>query len=108
MPLYGLLVDYEYCCGCHTCEVACKQENNFPVGKSGVIVNEIITEVGGRIRIDYIPILTELCNLCGARTAIGELPSCVKHCMAGCKMYGTVAELAKVMEDKPRSVLFSR
>ncbi|RLF04803.1 MAG: oxidoreductase, partial [Thermoprotei archaeon] len=29
MPKYGLLIDYEYCTGCHTCEVACKQEHNL-------------------------------------------------------------------------------
>ena len=22
---YGLLVDYDYCTGCHTCEVACRK-----------------------------------------------------------------------------------
>ena len=22
---YGLLIDYEFCTGCHTCEVACKK-----------------------------------------------------------------------------------
>ncbi|MFC1640021.1 4Fe-4S binding protein [Gemmatimonadota bacterium] len=22
-PEYGLLIDYEYCTGCHACEVAC-------------------------------------------------------------------------------------
>ena len=24
MPKYALLIDYEYCTGCHSCEVACK------------------------------------------------------------------------------------
>jgi len=24
-PEFGLLIDYEYCTGCHTCQVACAQ-----------------------------------------------------------------------------------
>ena len=107
MPQHGLLIEYEYCTGCHTCEVACKQENDLPVGKWGIKLNEIITENEGRLRIDYIPFPTELCNLCAARTARGELPSCVKHCQAACMMYGPIPELAKEMEKRPRSVIFA-
>jgi len=36
MARNGLLIDYEYCTGCHTCEVACKQELDLPVGKWGI------------------------------------------------------------------------
>ena len=28
MARYGILVDYDYCTGCHTCEVACQQEHD--------------------------------------------------------------------------------
>ena len=108
MPQNGLLVEYEYCSGCRTCEVACKQEHNYPVGKGGIYLNEIITENNnGRIRIDYIPFLTQHCNLCAARTAKGELPSCVKHCESACMMYGTITKLAKEMKNRPRSVIFA-
>ena len=107
MPQYGLLIEYEYCTGCHTCEAACKQENNLPAGKWGIKLNEIINEDGGRIRIDYIPFPTELCNLCAARTSNGEPPACVKHCQATCMMYGSIDELAKAMDSKTRSVIFA-
>ncbi len=107
MPQNGLLIEYEYCTGCHTCEVACKQENDLPGGKWGIKLTEIITDTGSRLRIDYIPFTTELCNLCAARTARGELPSCVKHCQAACMIYGTISELAKEMEKRPRSVIFA-
>ena len=26
MPKYALLIDYEYCTGCHSCEIACRNE----------------------------------------------------------------------------------
>jgi len=104
----GLLIDYEYCTGCHSCEIACKQEHNYPAGKCGIRISEIITEnPSGKHRIDNLPFITEHCDLCAARTTQGESPACVKHCQAWCMYYGRVAELAKIMEDKPRAVLYS-
>ena len=38
MPNYGLLIDYEYCTGCQACEVSCKEEHGYPVGKWGIRV----------------------------------------------------------------------
>lgn len=103
----GLLIDYEYCTGCHTCEVACKQEHNYPAGKWGIKVNEIILEDFRKVDINYLPFPTGLCNLCAERTAQGELPACVKHCQAACMTYGEVGELVKEMENKPKTVLFA-
>ena len=107
MPRSGLLIEYEYCTGCHTCEVACKQEHSYPVGKWGIKLNEIITEGSDKIRIDYIPFPTIFCDLCAARTNRGELPSCVKHCQTACMMYGSIDELAKIIKNKPKSVIFA-
>ena len=36
MAAYGLLIDYEYCTGCQSCEVACKEEHGIPVGQWGI------------------------------------------------------------------------
>jgi len=107
MPRNGLLIEYEYCTGCYACEVACKQEHNYPIGIGGIKVNEIITEGPDRIHIDYIPLLTRFCDLCVERVKKGEQPACVKHCQAMCMMYGPVSELAKTMEGKPRSVILA-
>ena len=107
MERKGLMINYEYCTGCHSCEVACKQEHQYPVGRGGINLSEIITERPDQsLRIDYLPFPTLYCNLCPARTAKGELPSCVKHCQAACMYYGTLPQLAKLMEKRPRSVLF--
>jgi len=102
----GLLIDYEYCTGCHTCEVACKQENSYPKGTWGIKVNEIVLEQGGKVEINYLPFPTEMCTLCAKRTAGGAVPSCVKHCQAACMKYGEVADLARELEKKPRMALF--
>jgi Fe-S-cluster-containing dehydrogenase component len=88
--------------------VACKQEHNYPVGKGGINLIEILTEMPDKtIRIDYIPFTTMYCDLCAARTSKGDRPACVKHCQASTMTYGDVADLAKIMEAKPHCVLFA-
>jgi len=103
----GLLIDYEYCTGCQSCVIACKQEHGYPVGKWGIKVHEFKQETFDKVEIDYLPFPTDLCNLCASRTSEGELPSCVKHCQAACMKFGELAELVKFMEDKPKTVLFA-
>ena len=107
MPRNGLLIEYDYCTGCHACEVACKQEHNFSDGMCGIRVDELVTVGPDKVHVDFIPITTRFCDLCAKRTGKGELPSCVKHCQAICMMYGPVAELTKEMEKKPRSLIFA-
>jgi Fe-S-cluster-containing dehydrogenase component len=102
----GLLIDYAYCTGCHSCEIACKQENQHPPGRWGIKLTEMVFENDGRVSVDYLPIPTEQCNLCARRTQAGELPACVKHCQTRCMSYGEVSELAKVMEKGTRTALF--
>lgn len=41
MPEYALFFDAGRCVGCFTCEVACKQENNLPVGPRWIRVVQI-------------------------------------------------------------------
>jgi Fe-S-cluster-containing dehydrogenase component len=107
MSRNGLLIEYDYCTGCHACEVACKQEHNFTDGMVGIRVEEVVTEGPDKVHVDYIPITTRFCDLCAERTAGGEVPACVKHCQAICMVYGPVTELAKTMEKKPRSLIFA-
>lgn len=107
MPKYGLLIDYEYCTGCHTCEVACKQEHNLQPGQWGIKVFEYIQKLpGGKLYITYLPFPTELCDLCEKRVKEGLTPSCVKHCMAACMKFGPIEDLVKELTKKPRMVLW--
>ena len=105
---HGLLIDYEYCTGCHTCEVACSQEYRWPAGMAGIKVMEIVESLPhDKAYLVYLPFPTELCVLCAARIKKGMEPACVQHCMAACIQHGPVEELAKQMGKKPRTVLFS-
>lgn len=104
----GLLIEYKYCTGCHSCEVACHQEHNYPAGKHGITVTEHILETLNGMSIYYLPFPTDLCNLCLSRTQNGKKPSCVKHCLASCMHYGSLDELIKKAEGMEKSVLYSQ
>ncbi len=107
MSKNGLLIDYEYCTGCFSCVVACKQEHGYPAGKGGILVNEVVTESSDQVRVDFIPFPTDLCDLCVKRVSQGESPACVKHCQSQCMMFGPLDELVINMENLKRSVLFA-
>ena len=36
MSKYGLLIDYEYCSGCHSCEIACRNEKDIALDDWGI------------------------------------------------------------------------
>ena len=105
----ALLINYEYCSGCHACEVACKVEHDLPDGQFGIkILQDGPRQLpSGKWEYNHLPMPTSLCDLCADRVAEGRLPKCVHHCQAGIMEYGTVEELSKIMEAKPNSVMFT-
>lgn len=107
MARYALLVDYDFCTGCHSCEVACQQEHDYPPGTNGVVVREYEYETGGRVKIDYLPFFTDHCDLCVPRLKREEPPACVRHCQAACMAFGLTQELAARMKDRSRAVLYT-
>jgi len=108
MPQQGILIDYEYCSNCHTCEVVCKEEHGIPEGKWGIKVFEVgpWNIEADKWQLTYVPVPTDLCDLCEDRVSKGKLPSCVHNCYTGVMFYGPVDELSKKLEEKSRQVLF--
>lgn len=106
---YGILIDYEFCTGCHSCEVACKQELQLPTGQWGIKLAQDGPRkmLDGKWEYTYVPIPTSLCDLCEGRAQVGKLPNCVHHCQPGIMTYGTVDELIEKMAEKPKMVLFT-
>ena len=103
---YGLLIDYEYCTGCHACEIACAQEYDWPAGMGGMRVTEMIQPLpNDKAYLAYLPFPTELCIMCAGRVAKGQKPACVQTCMSACMKHGRVEDLAKEI-NKPRMALF--
>ena len=106
MATYGLLIDYEYCTNCGSCQVSCKEEHGYPVGKTGIKVFSDQWKIDeDNYNFNNYPIITDLCDLCADRTAKGKEPICVHHCLAAIMQYGTVEELAKKLEAKPKQFL---
>lgn len=109
MADYGILIDTQWCTGCHSCEVACQMENDLPVGQFGVKVNQIgpwqISEE--RWQYSYIPEFTDQCVMCLRRRKKGKTPACVHHCQAKCLEFGTIDELAEKLKDHPKQLLCS-
>lgn len=105
---YAILVDYHWCTGCHTCEMACQMEKGLPIGQSGVKVFEMGPwQIEGDVwQLDYAPIFGSQCDACAERTGKGKLPACVHHCQARCMEYGTVEELSARMEPGTKKALY--
>ena len=100
---HGLLIDYYYCSGCRTCEVACKNEQSLGAGdeERGIKVLELgpWELKDGTWEWNYFPIPTKLCDLCKDRVSQGDIPSCVLHCQARVITYGIVEELSKQLAE---------
>ncbi len=107
-PEYGLLIDYEYCTGCFTCQVACNQEHHHPAGQSGMHVFEHVQPLpSGKPYLTYLPFPTEICVLCKPRIRKGLKPACAQHCMADVITFGRLEDLCEIMKKKPRMVLWA-
>ncbi len=104
----GLLIDYQYCTGCHSCEVACQKEHGLGIGEFGITVMKDGPRKlpNGRWEYRYIPAPTLLCDLCEKRVSAGKKPTCVHHCQSQCMAYGTVDELAEILKTKPQQMMY--
>jgi len=99
----GLIANLDLCMGCFACEVACKQEKGLPEGKKGI---EVITlgpyEIEGELAMDFLPMATEVCDLCAERSTAGERPFCAEICPTKALTLQSVDELLKILRGKGR------
>lgn len=109
MARNGLLVDYEWCTGCHSCEFACQMEHGLPVGQTGILVTEVgpWKIEGDTWQYAYMPVPTDQCDLCAARVGLGKAPTCVQHCQAKCLEYGPVDVLSAKLAAKPKQAVYA-
>jgi Fe-S-cluster-containing dehydrogenase component len=105
----GMLIDYSYCTGCHSCEISCKQRFDLPSERQGIKIHKHgpIQNPDGSWELNYIPIPTEVCNLCADRRAEGKKARCEQHCQSFVIKVGPLDELVKLMSDHKKQVLYN-
>lgn len=105
----GLLVNYRWRTGCHSCELACQVKNGLSAGQYGIKLNQIGPWEYGEDKWEftYMPVLTKQCSLCGDRTAAGKLPSCVQHCQANCIQILDAEEGARIAGENPKMMFMT-
>ncbi len=86
-----LVIDLDRCIGCFACEIACKNENNIPLG---VYYNKVLTmgPVGEfpKIKMHFLPSVCQNCR---------EAP-CVKVCPTGASYYTDTGHQVLVNKEK--------
>ena len=99
MSKYELVIDYKYCTGCHSCEVACRKEKALPMDQWGIKLTEQgpMRLDGGKVMWNFVPVPSDLCDVCADRMEAGRRPSCVVACLGACM-------LAVKLEDIPQAV----
>lgn len=109
MADYALLIDYKYCTNCHACEVSCQNYHHIPIGEWGIKVNEMgpirMSQLDGKWLWDYVPVPSDLCDLCADRVAEGKDPACVHHCLGACMELVPLEKLGETMAAKGNKVV---
>ena len=104
MSQNALYIDFEFCSGCHSCEIACRTHLGLPKDQYGIkmLEDRPYQHADGSWHWDYIAYPTELCDLCEDRLAAGKLPSCVQCCQAKVLELGTLEECMEKLARKPK------
>lgn len=97
---YGMLINYEYCTGCHSCEISCRKEKNLSLEEWGIKLQQIGPEkLGGKWEWDYLPVPSSLCDCCAERIGEGKMPLCELHCLAHAIEVLPVDKLCERMQE---------
>ena len=101
MTKLGFYFDAESCIACHTCQVACKDVHNLPVGTNYRTVRSFCTGGGFEPRSYNVSLSMRGCNLCADLREIGEEPACVASCPMRALEFGDIDELRAEHAGEP-------
>ena len=77
----GIVVDLDGCVGCYACELACKMENDVPLGTKWIKVVALgPKKLDGKYEMLFVPTITGECALCKHRIDKNQEPVCVENC----------------------------
>ncbi|MDO4291516.1 MAG: hypothetical protein Q4C41_09860 [Eggerthellaceae bacterium] len=97
----GFYFDAESCIACHTCQVACKNAHNLPVGTNYRIVRSFCTGEGFAPRWYNVSLAKNGCDTCATLRAEGEEPACVAACPQHALEFGDVEDLRRAHAGEP-------
>ena len=101
MKNYAMVIDYQYCTGCHACELACRNEKELPLDEWGIKVTQYGPAViRGEVMWDYVPVPSSACDLCVERMEAGNVPACQLHCLAACIRVLPIEETAQALREQ--------
>jgi len=108
MSRMGMLVNYDYCTGCHSCEVACRVEHGFADDQGGIVLNQIgpWEYEPEHYQYTFLPTPTDQCDLCAQRAKGGKDPACVHHCQAAVMKCGDVEDLRREVTEGSRYLIY--
>ena len=93
MSKLGFYFDAESCIACHTCQVACKNAHDLPVGTNYRIVRSFCTGEGFTPRWYNVSVSLAGCDFCrNARNDLDQ-PACVAACPQRAIEFGNIDEL---------------
>ena len=106
MKPYGLLINYEYCSGCSSCELACRNELGLTLEEWGIKLAQVgPVKMQGKWEWTYIPTPTHLCTMCVERIEAGQKPACAHHCLTQCIEAVPVEEISDKLTQYGERVL---
>ena len=80
---YAMIVNYEYCTNCRSCEISCRKEKGIPLDQWGIKVQQLgPAQFDDAIEWDYVPVPSSLCDMCVERIQGGKKPACELHCLS--------------------------
>lgn len=94
MAKLGFYFDAENCVGCRTCQVACKDVHDLPVGTNYRIVRTFLTGSGYKPSGYHISLPLAGCDTCKSLRDGGEQCACVSSCPQRVLEFGDLDELA--------------
>ena len=107
MEKLAMLLDYHWCSGCHSCEVACQMEHDYQPDQGGIVVTQIgpwkISE--DVWQFDNVVHITRQCDMCAQRKLKGKKSACEQACQACCLKVGPVNELAQEAAQGTEKIL---
>lgn len=95
----AILVDIDDCIGCYNCVVGCHLSHQTPPDEPMIKVHAIGPEtIGGVYKMDFIPLMTEKCDLATSETE----PPCVRSCPVGALKWCDEREILSFLGDGRR------